>query len=349
MGRLRILAGVYAIGGATGWLCALLGVPLPWIVGALFSTGLLSARFGAPPVSAVHRWAGQLVIAGAVGLNLTPEALSAIIANIGPMLISAFATIGFAIGSASLLIRTRRIDRATALFASLPGGPIEMAGLANQYGGNGGIVAFTQTVRIAAIVVLIPPLLLALGIEAVDLGRRPVPFEPLGVLLVLATGLLCGLVCLKFRIANPFFIGPLLGVGALAMLEAPVAQFPGPVLAAAQVAIGVTLGAMFNRMTIIAAGRFVSYALIIGAALLALAFGLGALQSIALDASFPMLVLANAPGGTPEMAITASSMHLDAALVTAFHIVRILVIIPAAALIFRLYARLDRLTTALRR
>src|SRR3546814_20720377 len=38
----------------------------------------------------------------------------------------------------------------------MPGGPVEMANLARQYGGDPGPVVFAQTLRISAIVILVP-------------------------------------------------------------------------------------------------------------------------------------------------------------------------------------------------
>ncbi len=156
--RIAFLSLCYLIGAGAGWLFARLGVPLPWIVGPLVAIGAISAVLGAPAVGTWHRWAGQLVIAGAVGLNLTPAALSNIIANLAPMLVAAAATIALAVGLASTLVRLRGVDRATALFASLPGGPIDMAVMAQHYGGNPGVVAFSQTVRVAVTVIVIPPI-----------------------------------------------------------------------------------------------------------------------------------------------------------------------------------------------
>ena len=54
------------------------------------------------------------------------------------------------------------------------------------------------------------------------------------------------------------------------------------------------------------------------------------------------MVLATAPGGVTEMALTARLLHQDAALVTAFHLVRIFTIMPFAPLVFAGAARFAR-------
>src|SRR5690606_10363674 len=62
----------------------------------------------------------------------------------------------------------------------------------------------------------------------------------------------------------------------------------------------------------------------------ALAFAISALTGIA----WQTMVLATAPGSVTEMALTAKILDEGVAVVTAYHVVRIFVIIPLAPLIF---------------
>ena len=343
--RLRRLVGlglIYLAGAVAGWLCARLGIPLPWMVGPLFVAALVAVTRGTPPIPIQSRWAGQLVVASAVALNLTPAALVAMVSNLIPMALSAVAIMLSSGVLAAVVMRTSGVDRATALFASLPGGPVEMATLAERYGGRGGLVAFSQTLRIAAIVTLIPPLLLASGASFRDIAAQPTATSLPGLLLVLSLGLLGALALRRLRIANPFFLGPLAGVGLATVLGAPVAPIPGPLIGVAQVALGVSLGSMFDRRIIAAAGSFVVHGALITVLLIAISIGLAGLMVLILDQPFHLLVLANAPGSVTEMAVTAKGMSLDASFVTAYHIVRIFLIVPAAELVFRAFASLSR-------
>jgi membrane AbrB-like protein len=338
--RLVLLVCLYAAGAAAGWLCLIAGVPLPWMVGALLVSAILAATRGGLSIPLWNRWAGQLVIASAVALNMTSEALSAMAENVVPMVISAVLIIGFSLVLASIIVRSSGVDRATALFASLPGGPVEMASLAEQYGGRAGLVAFSQTLRIAAIVILIPPFLIMLGAHFEDISTRTGPLDTPGLVLVLATALLTSVALWRLGIANPFFLGPLAGVGLATLLGAPVGAIPGPLIAAAQVALGISLGAMFDRSIIRSAGSFAIHGALISAILIALACVLAAIYAAVLRQPYELLVLANVPGSITEMALTAKGMSLDASFVTAYHVVRIFIIIPSAEVIFRGYVRL---------
>ena len=58
------------------------------------------------------------------------------------------------------------------------------------------------------------------------------------------------------------------------------------------------------------------------------------------------MVLATAPGSVTEMALTAKILDEGVAVVTAYHVVRIFVIIPLAPLIFAVTARIAKLRSS---
>ena len=74
----------------------------------------------------------------------------------------------------------------------------------------------------------------------------------------------------------------------------------------------------------------------------ALAFAISALTGIA----WQTMVLATAPGSVTEMALTAKILDEGVAVVTAYHVVRIFVIIPLAPLIFAVTARIAKLRSS---
>ena len=62
--------------------------------------------------------------------------------------------------------------------------------------------------------------------------------------------------------------------------------------------------------------------------------------------SYPTLVLAMAPGGITEMAITAKLLQLGVPIVTVFHVARMGFIVFAAAPVYRLMVRWGQLPAA---
>ena len=51
----------------------------------------------------------------------------------------------------------------------------------------------------------------------------------------------------------------------------------------------------------------------------------------------PGLVVSTAPGSVTEMALTAKALHEPMAMVTAYHLVRIFILIPLAGVLYQLF------------
>jgi membrane AbrB-like protein len=105
---------------------------------------------------------------------------------------------------------------------------------------------------------------------------------------------------------------------------------------AAQVLLGCALGARFDRRFLASAPRF-ALALVPA---VGLTLGLAALVGWAIaatsDAYLGSALLAAAPGGIAEMAITAQVLRIGVAFVTAAHVVRYLIVVLFTVPVFRL-------------
>jgi uncharacterized protein len=102
----------------------------------------------------------------------------------------------------------------------------------------------------------------------------------------------------------------------------------------------VWLGCMFDRDMLMRSRSFIPAALFSTLVLMvlsvAMALGISALTGI----DWQVMVLAAAPGSVTEMALTAKILQQGVAMVTAFHVVRLFIILPTAPLIFAITARL---------
>lgn len=336
------IALLYAVAAAAGYLFSLLHVPLPWMIGPLIvaaAVGLLDLNPGVPWIT---RPIGQMIVAASVGLFFTPEAVSALGQQVVAMVAAAFLTIGAGFLAAMVLMRLARVDVVTASLACIPGSPVEMTGLAVRHGAQSGAVAFAQVLRIALLVLIIPPVLAlthgGVGDAAAALnGGAATDWRGAGLLLFVA--LAGGFAMRAVRMTSPFFLGPLAAAAAAAAATLPVSALPYPVLAGAQILLGVWLGCTFDRELLRRVGSLMPAILFSTLVLLALC----ALMALAISAltgiGWPTMVLATAPGSVTEMALTAKILQQGVALVTAFHITRIFIILPAAPLIFGLMAR----------
>lgn len=138
------------------------------------------------------------------------------------------------------------------------------------------------------------------------------------------------------RISNPFFVGPMAGAAIAAALTLPITAYPYIVLAGAQVLLGVWLGSAFDRTLLRRAGGFIAAAAVSTLLLIGLCLGVGAAIAWTTGQSLPVMILATAPGSVTEMSLTAKALQQGVAIVTAFHLTRIFIILPSAPLIIGL-------------
>lgn len=154
--RLSLL---FALAGVTGYAASLAGFPLAWMIGPMLLAAGFAISGRTVPLPRYTRPTGQLVVATAVGLYFTPAALTELLAHLPYMVAAAMATVGAGCATAFLMVRLTRVDAATALFSCVPGGPVEMAQLADRARGNPTCVSAAQSLRISMIVLTIPSVL----------------------------------------------------------------------------------------------------------------------------------------------------------------------------------------------
>lgn len=338
--RLAEIIVVYCGAVAFGYLMALLAVPLPWMIGPMVFSAGIALLWRSARVPKVTRPIGQTIVASVVGLSFTAESVAALGQQILPMVLVALLTIiaGFVV--ATVLRRLAAMDVVAASLASIPGGPVEMAALAEQYKVPPGPIALAQTLRISLLVLIIPPLLVAIDGGVPDASLVTLEADPLGTLLLFAIAVLGGLIFRWMRATSPFFLGALGFTAAATAFALPVSMPPYWVLAAAQVLLGVWLGCMFDREMLAQTRSFVPAAIVSTVLLLLLCAGMALAISAATGIEWQTMILATAPGSVTEMALTAKILDQQVAVVTAYHVVRIFVILPFMPLIFAITARL---------
>lgn len=333
---------IYSGAFVAGYVASAARIPLPWMIGPLvFSSALGLAGF-AVRVPKVTRPIGQTIVSGAVGLSFTPAALVAVSEQIVAMIVAAVLIVAAGFLVAAVLMRLSRVDVITASLASVPVGPVEIANLALRHGVDPGPVVFAQTLRIMLLVLVVPPLIIALdgGVSDPGLALSTGEIDPAGAILLLALSAAGGVAFHLIRLSNPFFLGPLAFSAAASALMLPVSATPFVVLAAAQILLGVWLGSVFDRKLIDNARGFIPAACLSTVVMVALCGAIALGMSAVTGIRWTTAVLATAPGSVTEMALTAKILQEGVAMVTAFHIVRIFIIIPSAPLIFAITARL---------
>jgi uncharacterized protein len=330
------------VGLIGGWTALKLGVPLGALIGALLAVAALrplGVRAAAPESV---RKTGQLVIGTAIGLHFTPEVATRVVADL-PLLTGAAAFLILAGGAFGLaLARFSGVDARTGWFSSLPGGAAEMTALAIRHGGRPATVALTQSTRVIVVVVVVPAVVtLAYGAggDGADHGATGV-FRPLGLAAMLGASFICGFILDRLRFPNGYLFGGM-GVGmALAVAQLDVSAMPAALTDGAQWLLGTVLGCRFHRGDAWPGRRFLIGTLLTTAALIAVGWGVALLLGPRLGMDAATGILAAAPGGMAEMSITAQVLGLSIPTVTAWHLLRIVLVTSLGAQLFPLLEKI---------
>jgi hypothetical protein len=329
-----------AIGLAAAIVCSALRVPLPWLIGPMLSVA--AVRMCGVHVTAPRggRQVGQWIIGSALGLYFTPAVVEHLGSVAWLLVVGALFAIALGYACGYALSALAGTDRTTALFASVPGGAAEMTILGERFGARVDEVAAAQSLRILIVVVSIPSIYAALHLHGAD------PFQasageirwPVLAALLAATAA-GGLVMQKLKAPNAFVLGALAVAIPLTALAFTASAVPRWLINAAQLLLGCALGSRFNRSFMTRAPRFVgAVALtVVLAMVLSALFAIGLARITGLHPA--TLVLATAPGGVAEMAVTAKVLELGVPLVTSFHVTRIVLLLLCTGPIFGWLAR----------
>ncbi|MCY0093845.1 AbrB family transcriptional regulator [Hoeflea ulvae] len=298
-----------------------LGVPLGWILGAMAGAALYGNTAGITGRTRNLRRAGQLIVGTATAGVLTPALLDTMGDLLPAMVGAAIAANAFGLLLAWPLARIAGTDRTTALLSSLPAGMAEMATLAKQVNARTEIVTVVHTLRVILVVVCVP---FFLGVS----GSAPAVFIDTGgsmaaLLACLGLGLAFALVSDRLGLLNPYIIMPMVIGIAFVLSGFRVAQMPVPLLIAAQVLIGFSLGARLKSEDLARMPRAALAGIVCGLALIAFMVLLVApVLNTLTGTDLAVLMLGVAPGGLGEMIASAKALGVASALVAGFQFVR---------------------------
>jgi membrane AbrB-like protein len=326
--------------------CIALDTPLPWMIGPLFSTAIacmLGARMRVPVQA---REAGQWAIGTALGLYFSAPVLAAL-ARHAPWIVLAVAfAVCLGMAGGALLRQLAGCDDATAFFAMAVGGASEMAVQAERHGAAVERVAAAHSLRIMMVVGTIPFAVRWWSAHGGGMGTDA--FAPLagrvdigGLLcLILATSA-AALVLKRLRLPNAWVIGPLVVAMMLTAAGVQLSRLPEWMVRAGQLFIGVSLGTRFTPGFVHTAPRFLASVAACTAGTILLS-GLFAVLVACVTGLHPCtMILATSPGGIAEMSLSARVLHLGVPVVTAFHVMRMVVVVLAIGPLYRSWRRLN--------
>jgi uncharacterized protein len=325
---------------AGGALCAWARTPLPWMIGSILAMAIAQiAGAGFEPVPG-GRDAGLVIVGTALGLHFTAPVVHQV-ASYWPWFV-ALGFAGIAMGGASgwLLARLSGADRATAWFAMMPGGASEMAVTGERHGARTDSVAFAHSMRMLLTVTIFPVAITLAGFSSHEEYQEAfIAFSVPRIAALFAIAAACGWLARRIGLPTAYMIGSLAGTVALTVNGIQLSSVPSGFSSLAQVLLGCSLGARFDRTFLKSAPRFVA-ALVPSITLtLVLAALVGWGLAVGSGVYVGSGLLAAAPGGIAEMSITAKVLHMGVAFVTAAHVVRYVIVVLFTGTVFKLLTK----------
>jgi hypothetical protein len=317
-----------------------LGIPLPWLLGPLFV--IASLRLMSAPVAAYMplRNAGQWIIGVSLGLYFSPQIVGLIAQHWPLLVLGMLVSLVLAFMGTWLLTTFGKADLKTAWFSSAIGGASEMSILAERFNARVDLVASAHSLRVLAVVTIIPFGFEWAGITGSltsSLSQVPLNHLHLVLVVVFATG--GGLVFRRFKIASSWVLGPLCVTAFLTVNELTVTSIPSWIVNMGQLFLGWSLGDRYRPAFFKAAPRFLSVVGVFSLLSISLVFCVGIVAMRFTDLPLPTLWLGMAPGGLAEMAITAKVLMLGVPMVTAFQVSRMAFVVIITGWIYNKFLK----------
>ena len=333
-----------ALAWAAAAACVALHTPLPWMIGPLLATSLVS--MGGPTESwGPLRNAGQWTIGAALGLYFTPQVV-ALIGGLWWAIVLGIVWalfLGWLFGAWLYRVHAPRMHgvpapmlRATSYFAGAIGAASEMTLLSERENARTDLVAASHSLRLLIVTVTIPFALQFSGLHGLDIlppTLRVVNWPGLA-LMALLTGA-GALLMDRLGRANPWFMGAMLVSMGLTMTGQSLSAVPQGMVNAAQLVIGVSLGVRFRAEFLHTAPRWLASVALGTVGLMGVCALFAGALAWATGLPWVTLLLGTSPGGITEMAITAKVLQLGVPVVTAFQVCRLIAVLMLVDPLYR--------------
>ncbi len=323
------------LGALGGGLAAMLGAPMPFMLGALAISGAMAGLFGQHfPKKYSFPSPLRLLFIGVIGIMIGAQVDASLLAQARGIVLSFVAVSLFVVLAqlinTAIFQRIGGYDRTTAWFSASPGGLLEAITMGENAGGNVQVITLLHFMRIILVVTVLPILMSIWhgapvgSASGMSLGQAQAgqggPQVVLWIVALTLAGLLVGQ---KLRLPAWQLTGPLIAAALVSLFGWVDIYVPAWLLASAQIVLGVSLGVRFygvGRAMLMKAVNMsilsVSFMLALG---VALALVVAPVTGLALD----VLIVSYAPGGVSEMGLIAVSLAANPALVAIHHLYRI--------------------------
>lgn len=325
-----------------GLIFYLLGLPAPWLSGAMAFTGILVGTGHGHGLVRPLRDLAMMSSGITLGASVTSETLHAFarvpvsLAILGITSVCAMATTGI------LLQKIFHWPRKDAMFAATPGALSSVLAIAIEENADIARIAIIQLFRLVMLVAVLPPIVMATGLHVVAPAAPPIGMSAPVLLVTLAIGLAGAALAQRMAISAPLILGPMLAIGMMRGFEILPGLYPPQLASFGFLLIGTFIGGRFESVRRADLVR-VAPAAFLGFAIATSVAAMGAVVDTQLT-GMPLAesMIAFAPGGLEAMTALAFALHVEPVLVGVHHLARFLMVGIGLPLVIRIRPSLIR-------
>ncbi len=323
------------IGFCGSVLFIFLHLPLPWLLGAIFTTSL-AIRFEKLPIQSPKTFAtpARIFIGLIIGSAFTPEILESLHLYIFSILLIIPYSILVTFAGMYYYVKVLKFDRKTAFFSSTPGGVVEMVILGEEQKADTSKITLVQSSRVLFVVLSLPFIIQYIfhfdisGNQLITKSINDTNLIEFFYLIII--GIIGAIGAKKLRISAAFLIGPM--ILSLIVYSTGVIHtlIPDELIKFIQVIFGTVIGFTFRgvkletvlKIFIGTFGHFLIIVLISGFFITIAYYSFG----------FPIIstLLAFSPGGQTEMNLMALIIGANVPYITIHHIMRLFIVMNLA-------------------
>ena len=323
------------IGFCGSVLFIFLHLPLPWLLGAIFTTSI-AIRFENLPIQSPKTFAtpARIFIGLIIGSAFTPQILDSLHLYIFSILLIIPYSILVTFAGMYYYVKVLKFDRKTAFFSSTPGGVVEMVIMGEEQKADTSKITLVQSSRVLFVVLSLPFIIQYIfhfdisGNQLITKAIKNTNLTELFYLIII--GIIGAIGAKKLKISAAFLIGPM--VLSLVAYSTGLVHtlIPDELIKFIQVIFGTVIGFTFRGVELkivlkIFAGTFGHF--------LILVFISGFFITIAYYSfGFPIIstILAFSPGGQTEMNLMALIIGANVPYITIHHIMRLFIVMNLA-------------------
>ena len=313
-----------AVAFAGGAASNALGLPAPWLAGAMVAVAavsLIGLRTHLPECAKQFTF---IVLGLQIGASFTWESIAGITRWPVSLIVLAITVVSLLAAGTTFYRKVFRWDVSTGFFASSPGALSVTLAMAEAYGADLSRVAIVQCLRLFLLVALLPFVVTITNGTALAAVAPAEPSTVMDAVLICAAGVLCGYAAHRLRLPAGFLLGAMAANAGLHLGGIASGSVPQWLLIPAFVLLGVMIGGRFQDVSRHLLIKLMGASLA-GIAISVIVSATGAIIAAKLT-SVPLMVtlLAFSPGGLEVMTILAFALGLNPAFVATHQIARYL-------------------------